>query len=353
MEAKSLACPSCGGIMEYDAISHQMKCPYCGSTMPVDELESHYNQVNQEYQQNETTAEEFKQAEGAFKSYRCSGCGAEVLTDENTTATFCSFCGNPTLIEDRLTGVMMPKYVIPFRCDKNKATEDYLNWAKKGLLTPSMLKSNATIEKITGMYVPFWLYDYSSVTDVMAHCTKVRSYTSGEYRVTETRHFEVARKMTNEFERIPVDASIKMDDTTMDLLEPFHYQEMQDFKMPYLSGFYSEKYDFDSNQMIPRIEKRVANYAMEETLKTIVGYSSVKPHYQNVALNRLKSDYALLPVWMLNYKYNNKDYTFVMNGQTGKIVAQRPISVTKSIVLSTVTFVVTLGVLLLLGGLFG
>ena len=35
--------------------------------------------------------------------------------------------------------------------------------------------------------------------------------------------------------------------------------------------------------------------------------------------------YALLPVWLLNTKWNGQDYHFAMNGQTGKFVGNLPI----------------------------
>lgn len=36
--------------------------------------------------------------------------------------------------------------------------------------------------------------------------------------------------------------------------------------------------------------------------------------------------YALLPVWMLHTKWKGKDYLFSMNGQTGKLTGDLPIS---------------------------
>lgn len=364
MEAKSYSCPQCGGIMEFDAISGEMKCPYCDTQMSVDELNRINNNLNSEYSNDvdelelnsEHTVEgEFETGEktGEFKVYRCKGCGAELLTDDNTTATFCSYCGNPTLIEDRLTGVIMPKYVIPFKHDKHSAREIYTKWAKKGILTPRMLYSSSTIEKITGIYVPFWLYDYDSITDLTARCTTVTRRVSGNTETTTTKYYDVTRQMKNQFDRVPADASIKMDDDKMDKLEPFDYSNLTDFEMPYLSGFYSEKYDYTSDDMKNRIEKRIADYALNETRNTIHGYSSVSIVSKNIRLKRLRADYALLPVWELYYTYNGKQYSFLMNGQTGKIVADRPVSKTRAIVIGVITYIAAFILFMILGGLFG
>ena len=36
--------------------------------------------------------------------------------------------------------------------------------------------------------------------------------------------------------------------------------------------------------------------------------------------------YAFLPVWVLNTKYKDQNYLFTMNGQTGKLVGDLPVS---------------------------
>ena len=115
----------------------------------------------------------------------------------------------------------------------------------------------------------------------------------------------------------------------MDKLEPFSYSDLTGFEMAFLSGYYAEKYNYDSNQMAPRAENRVRQYVYQAAMNTINGYSSVTVVNRHTKLGRRCVKYALLPVWILNYKYKNKDYMFAMNGQTGKIVADRPISTGK------------------------
>ncbi len=205
----------------------------------------------------------------------------------------------------------------------------YAAWSKKGLLTPSALRSQATIEKITGIYVPFWLYDYNAEIQISAKCTRSRSERRGDYRYVHTDHFMVERDIETEYLKIPVDASEKMPDDVMDKLEPFSYNELTGFEMAFLSGYYAEKYNYDSNQMAPRAENRVRQYVYQAAMNTINGYGSVTVVNRHTMLGRRRVKYALLPVWILNYKYKNKDYMFAMNGQTGKIVADRPISTGK------------------------
>ena len=52
---------------------------------------------------------------------------------------------------------------------------------------------------------------------------------------------------------------------------------------------------------------------------------TVVPQSSSVRIQNGKSKYALYPVWLLNTKWNGKDYTFAMNGQTGKMAGDLPL----------------------------
>lgn len=318
-------CPGCGAPMQFDSEKQKMVCDHCGTTCTVEELDD--IQSCGANKQDEITGS-FGEPEqtGEFKVYKCPSCGAEILTDENTSATFCGFCGRPSLIEDRLTGASMPSSVIPFKINREKAREIYSSWAKKGMLTPSEFNKTSTIEKITGMYVPFWLYDYKARMQLSANATKVRHERRGDYQYTYTDHFIVTRDVEADYDKVPADASEKMPDDVMDKLEPFKYGDMTKFEMPYLSGYYSEKYQYSADDLCNRIESRIKGFIKEAAMNTIKGYSSVSVNNTNSVFNRLGAEYALMPVWVLNCRYNNKDYLFTLNGQTGKIVADRPVS---------------------------
>lgn len=332
MEASSYVCPNCGSVMEFNSEKQKMECVHCGYEATVEEVQKLYQSVHKDDFNSDTAesdmgnAADSGQRSGEFKVYRCQGCGAEILTDENTAATFCTFCGRPTLMEDRLTGELLPSYVIPFKIDREKAEHMYSMWVKKGILTPNQLKSKAMIEKITGIYVPFWLYDYNADLKMTANCTKVRHETKGDYYYTHTDHFVVDREVETDYYKIPADASEKMPDDIMDKLEPFTYSQMEKFEMPYLSGYYAEKYNYTSEQMTARIEKRVREYIHNLTRSTIKGYATVSVIGEQPRFRCLQAKYALLPVWILNYTYEGKNFMFALNGQTGKIVADRPIS---------------------------
>jgi len=304
-------CPGCGSNMVFDSEKQQLVCPHCNTVRSVEEMDADVKKDTEDSME--------------VKTYKCPTCGAELVTDQNTTATFCNYCGNSTLIEDRIT-LVKPAAIIPFTVSKEEAKDGYLKWCKKGLLTPKSFTSQSTIEKLTGIYVPFWIYDYDTEVSLRAECTRVRVERHGDTELTHTDHFDVYREVKTTYNRVPVDASEKMEDNIMDKLEPFNYESLKPFSMPYLSGFLSEKYNFTSDEMKERVENRISDYAKTAARNTISGYATTSVIYENVRLMNKKAQYILLPVWILNYRYLGKNYTFAMNGQTNKVVGSLPIS---------------------------
>lgn len=342
-------CPCCGAPVEFDGAAGKMSCDYCGSEFDVSQINEQYKKYEDVVEDVDPIAKEYCE----FDGYRCNSCGGEVATDATTAATFCSYCGSPTLIRARLSGALKPELVIPFKIQKKQAVEAYKKWTGSGLITPSAFRKETTIEKITGMYVPFWLYDYDVEAYIRATGTRVSKTRSGNTVHVNTAHYNIGRNVKAEYEAIPVDASEKMDDKTMDLLEPFDYGEIKPFEMPYLSGFFAEKYTYTADEMKGRVENRIKNYINGEARNTIVGYSSVNITGSNVNMKRKRAAYTLMPVWVLNYKYNGKVYSFNMNGQTGRIVGKPPKSFAKISALFCGVTAVSAGIFALLGGLFG
>lgn len=352
-------CPSCGAAMEFDSDTQKMKCPQCQRIMDVSEFDMDAADGN--YDENTGFAGEGYEKESYdgeatggtmnMKTYHCTSCGAELLADEYTSAVICSFCGNPSLVEDRLTGAYKPKRIIPFKINRDAAVDAYKKWVHKGPLTPAALKSQSTIEKISGLYVPFWLYDYKVEDRMIADAEKIRTIRRGNTEYTYHDHFYVYRDVEADFKKIPADASEKMEDGAMDKMEPYNYAELKDFEPAYLSGYLSERYNFMHQQMEERVNRRVDKYITELTRDTIAGYSSVNVRHNDIRRNNYNAEYALLPVWVLNCRYHGKDFQFMLNGQTGKIVADRPISKGKAFAWGVGTFVVSLAVMML-GGMF-
>ncbi|MEK3784942.1 TFIIB-type zinc ribbon-containing protein [Paenibacillus sp. FSL K6-1230] len=305
-------CPSCGGSMAFDSTKGMLACSSCGRTERIEDFPDPLKQSV--FTDNEA------------REYHCNSCGADLMTDAETTATSCSFCGSPVVLADRLTGRRAPVKIIPFSISKEEAIAAFKKWCRNGLLTPRGFMTADRIKGITGIYVPYWLYDLDNDIEVQARGTKVRSYTRGDYRYTETSHYDIYRKIRLNYVDVPIDAAAKMDDHMMDKLEPFPLRELKSFKSPYLAGFIAESYSYDDGELLPRAKSKISSYIDSYIRNSMAGYATVTNVDRQIDTQLKNADYVLLPVWMVIYDYNRMEHAFAMNGQTGKVVGKPPLS---------------------------
>lgn len=353
MSVVQYKCPNCGGSLEFKADSQSFKCEYCMSEFSKDEMNEAVGESGQNAADTGIVGEQQQTEFNEHTNlYICDNCGAEIIADENTAATFCYYCHSPVSLKGRLSGQYRPGKVIPFKHTREQALEIYKQWCGKKWFLPKDFVSESQLEKITGLYVPFWLADCKVNSALSGEGHISTSHTQGEYRITHTKVFHVERAAFLDYSKVPADGSKKLDDKLMDAVEPFDYSGMIDFDMAYLSGFFADKYDVERNEVIPRIRDRIADGAMDVLRGDIHGYTSFT--VQNSYINLIRTDwqYALLPVWFMTYKHKGKDYFYAMNGQTGKMAGILPVSGAKLAVLGAILFAVfgTLG--FLIGGLF-
>ncbi len=259
-----------------------------------------------------------------MREYNCESCGAQIICDETTAATSCIYCGNPTVVPGQFAGALKPDYIIPFKVSREDAKAALANFCKGKFLLPKFFAQENHIEEIKGVYVPFWLFD----GDVGAHLTykasDAKSVTSGDYRITTTRHYNVERAGNITFSDIPVDASSKMPDKYMESIEPFMYEDLKPFSTAYMPGFFADKFDVDVQTCSPRADERAVQTSVNILRNSVQGYTLCTETSRNIQLYRGNVHYALAPVWMLSTRYRGKNYIFAMNGQTGKFVGELP-----------------------------
>ncbi len=328
-------CPNCTGPMHFDPASGKLVCDYCSSSFTVEEIEKLFAEKNEQAGQAAAQAANAEQPEGSpwseaeangLRVYNCPSCGAELIFDQNTAASGCPYCGNPTIVPGSLSGALRPDWVIPFKLTKEQAVSELKKHYRKKPLLPKLFSQQNHLEEVKGVYAPFWLFTGETTGEATFDATRVKHYRQGSYDVTETSHYDCFRSGSLHFERIPVDSSTKMPDEHMDAIEPYDYTDLKPFSTGYLAGYMADKYDVDVDTAQERAQKR-ASGTLEDALKsTVEGYSTVTRRESGSAFARGQVQYALLPVWLLTTKWNGKNYLFSINGQTGKPVGDLPIS---------------------------
>lgn len=347
-------CPACTGPLHYSAKSGKLACDYCGSSFDVAEIEALYARKEDEAAAAKQAADAKAEAAQAAKAeaaeaaaasggwdtsdlsrdwgaeadglrvYSCPSCGAELICDQSTAATACPYCGNPAIVPGQFSGALRPDYILPFRLSKDDAVQALRAHYKGKPFLPRSFTSANHIEQIQGVYVPFWLFDGGAEGAASYRASNTNVYETGDYEITETRHYHVVRAGSLAFEKIPVDASSKMPDDHMDSIEPFDYAQLRPFSTAYLPGYLADKYDVTIDDSRDRADTRCRETLAQALRDTVTGYGACVTEREDIALRRGKVHYALLPVWMLSTKWRGQDFLFAMNGQTGKLVGDLP-----------------------------
>ena len=323
-------CPCCNAGLAFEDKAQQLTCAYCDNTFEIEAVRA-FNESQSTASQDEfiwedgSVQEWSEEDQQTMQLFQCPSCGGELITDANTAATFCPYCDNPTILPGRLSGGFKPDAVIPFQTDKEDAKAAFLQLCKGKPLLPKMFTSQYRLEKITGMYVPCWLYDCEAEFDGSYKATRIHRWSDNRYHYVKTDHFLLRRGAEAEFTGIPMDGSEKMDDTFMESIEPFDYTQMKDFDTAYLSGYLADKYDVSPENGKERIRQRVDRSINDQLQSSLLGYATVVPTGKKLRTHHRRARYVLLPVWILNTRYQDKLYTFAMNGQTGKMTGSFPV----------------------------
>ncbi len=326
-------CPCCGAALPFSQDVQKMQCSYCDTVFALEAVKAfNEDQVPREDQWQEPAASAWSDAEQAcVTAYRCNSCGGELITDHQTAATFCPYCGNPTVIPGRLAGAVRPELVLPFQKTKEDAVSAFLELCKGKPLLPWDFTASHRLEKITGIYVPFWLYDCQGTLDGRYKATRLRHWMDANYNYTRTEHYLLLRGADASFSHIPMDGSSKMDDTIMESIEPFDFSKMVSFDTAYLSGFFADRYDITAEQGHDRVRQRAGETLNQYVASSLASFTTAVPTSKNIQLTQGNVKYVLLPVWMLYTQYEGKTYLFAMNGQTGKMTGSFPVCPKRSL----------------------
>lgn len=305
-----MKCTNCGGALTYDIISGDLKCKHCGSAFFVDEFEKD--------EQEDSMLE--------CNVFTCTTCAAQLMINDNEAATYCAYCGQPTIVFDRIDKMKRPKKIIPFSVTKENAISIARKKFKNGFFVPEEIK-NFEVERMTGIYVPFWLYD-------------LYYYDKQKLEGKSGKHYhDYYREAETDFTNVTIDASENFSNYSSQQLEPYHTQALTDFHSGYLSGFYADKYDqgaeFLSDLAISRCKK-----LFDTEVERSISASNIKLLESHPLTEMKKGIYALLPAWFMTIRYENEPYTILINGQTGKLTGAVPIVKKKVTAVFIIAFII-------------
>lgn len=356
METVAYHCINCAAPLQYNAEKQKFACEFCLSEFTEEELKKHFGELDDQLKDKEadagnsdTDADDFSSSAGI---YMCQNCGAEVIAEKTTAATFCVYCHSPVVLSNRLAGEYKPDMVIPFKISKEDAEKRFYDFCGKKKFLPKDFISDAQLEMMKGVYYPYWMVNSLKKGSMTATAKKIRRWEQDGYEYEETKTYKIRRAGSIDFKGYPCSALNADNRTALKYVNPYDDSEFKDFSMAYLSGFLAEKRDTERADVQAEVDKDLLKYSEKIYRDTVSSdYDSVHVDKVNVNTVRESWKYAMMPVWLMNFYYNGKTYMYAMNGQTGKNFGELPYSKGKLAAFGGILFVV-LSALLSLGGYF-
>ena len=304
-----IQCPSCSGAVKYNITSGKLSCDYC---------QSEYDPYS--FDEHQGDAEERDYFETNI--FTCPQCGGEIMSDDNTAAGFCSFCGASTVLNSRIQKKKRPSHIIPFCITKEQCKELYHERIKKAIYLPSAFRDFGAIEEFRGIYMPYWSYRVEQKGELSG--TGEKEHRSGNYRIID--HYALSGTLDADIAGITHDAAATFSDDISERLEPFDVHDTKTFTPAFLSGFYADIADVDENVY----RKDAISFAQGQTYGAVStndvfsGHNADFPHNLGIPARITEVKATMFPVWFLSYRYMDRVAYAAVNGQNGKIVADLP-----------------------------
>jgi DNA-directed RNA polymerase subunit RPC12/RpoP len=336
-----LQCKNCAAPVAFQPGTQGTACGYCGT----------YNPIAVSAEDKHTAAREF-----SFNNYReiddsqkltvqvlkCNSCGAAASYSNNTSATNCAFCASPLVVTGGTTAsVIKPKAMIPFVVAQPRALEEFRKYAKKQFFAPNDFRNMTKhTENLFGMYIPYWTYDalvktnYEGEQGIDYQTTETYTTVEGGKNVTrtrtvtKTRWYDVSGIVANEFDDITVIATKSLPTKQANSLNPWNYKALVPYNDAYIAGFNAEMYNINIEQGLTDAYE-LMKPEIEQSIRNDIGGDHQRIDTYNSQKYNVSFRHILLPIWINTYKYKDKTYHFLINGQTGEVQGSQPISVAK------------------------
>lgn len=323
METLTYKCPGCGAQVEYDVASGYLVCRNCNQYYVVSNPAS--SSETQKSIFDNHAHEEFMD----IRVYHCSSCGAEIMTGDENISTFCSYCGQSTIMFDRISKEKRPEKIVPFVITK----EDALAKAKYkfggGKYTFNKI-NEVSVDSVNAIYMPYWVYDAEAEVEARVN---VKNNHGRVFQYNKVKHKDI---------NVALDASQKFNNKASLLLNPFTVSRAEDFDLRYLSGFCADRSDINEEEREEDAKEYLIDEIKEEILDDTPGVSprSIRETFRDgiydyrryTDYNTVKSDfkcnkktYMLLPVYFITFIVGDETVIILVNGQTGKVVGNVPI----------------------------
>lgn len=332
-------CPECGGDAEWNPAKAALACPYCGTILPWSDGETPFGAAIAEHDLEKVLAETGAEKRGMgveTTTVRCESCQAISIFERDRAAQRCDFCGSPSIVpQDSLPDAITPESLLPVAVPATKVRDLLRQWYGSRWFAPDKLKKAALTDTLHGIYLPYWTFDSHVRADWTAesgyHYYESETYRDSQGR-TQTRQVRKTRwkpssgELEHFFDDELVAGTRGVHLALLHKIEPFPTREdLKAYDPAYVRGWTVERYQVDLRQaadinmadMNAQVERMCAGQVPGDTHRNL----QVDARYGGRTFKHI-----LVPVWLATYTYGKKSFQVVVNGYTGKMAGEHPLS---------------------------
>ena len=328
-DPKTFHCPQCGAATGFDVAAAGVACVHCGYVVGAQAAK-----VGRRAEEYEFTLETLNAAEHGWGATRqelhCDSCGAELVLAEGVLSTTCPFCAsNKVNVRSAPNDTLRPRFVIPFQIQLNDTRSRTETWLGKGWFHPGELSANSIIDRFVGIYLSFWTFDANIEANWRAEVgyeKQERYFDNGEWKTrTRIEWSWESGYVPVEIDDMVISGNSHVSQHILEQLYPFDLNALVVYQPDYLAGWQAQAYDLKLPDAWDEAKAR-----MREQGKDACREDIHSPHVRNFSMKADFSDetwrYVLLPVYIAAYKFEEKIYQVMVNGQTGAVAGQKPVA---------------------------
>jgi len=337
-EEHRFPCESCGSDLRFEPGEERLICDHCGNTRPIE---------SSPWTRSEAVAE--RDLVGALKAglgtaeteetrtSTCPSCGARVEFDPAVHAKECPFCATPVVTDTGPSRQIKPAAVLPFHLDEGEARMAMTQWLGSLWFAPSGLMEYARKgRRMSGVYAPCWTFDaetessYRGQRGIVYHerMTVTRNGKRETVNVPKISWTPVRGRVARFFDDVLVVASTALPERFRTALVQWDLTRLEPYQPEYLAGFRAEAYTIELEDAFTEAGAIMDRQILRD-VKFDIGGDRQRVDDVQTQMSDMTFKHILVPVWIAAYKYRGRSFRFVVNGQTGQVVGERPWSAWK------------------------
>ena len=345
---KTFPCHGCGAKLPYKPGTKELRCEFCGTVNAIAADDARIEELDfGDY------VHQLEQAHESFEAQtvRCTKCGAEQQLAGNLFAGKCAFCGTGIVGDGYARRYIKPRSLVPFQVDRAAAQEHFRKWVRGLWLAPGELKRRAQSgTAMNGTYLPYWTYDCHTESDYQGERGE-DYYTTETFRnaqgVEETRRvkhtnwFPVTGHVAHFHDDVLVMASDSLPPVLRGAASQWDLKKLVPYQPDYVSGYMAEAYRIGLREGYP-IAKETIDANIYGLVRRDIGGDQQRVHGIETQYTDIRFKHVLLPVWISAYTFGGKTYRFLVNGQTGEVAGESPVSWQKTtlLVIAVIVFLI-------------